>query len=160
MRRKDREVTDMEKILQIIDHSQILHLGLFAEGYPYVVPMHYGYAYEDGRLTFYLHSAKEDQKLDLIQENPHVCVELETNVALVSGGDVPCKYGAAFSSVIGTGTAQVVEDPQEKIKGLKLLMLAKTRKDFEINERMADSVAVIKKFLAEAQPVSKTFQLH
>lgn len=144
MRRKDREVTNMEKILQIIDHAQILHLGLFADGYPYVVPMHYGYAYENGQLTFYLHSAREGRKLDLIRENSHVCVELETNVALVSGEDVPCKYGAAFSSVIGTGTAQIVEDTQEKIKGLKRLMLAQTRKDFEIDERMAAAVAVIK----------------
>ena len=78
------------------------------------------------------------------QENLHVCVELETNVELVSGGDVPCKYGASFASVFGRGKAELVENEQEKIKGLKLLMQNQTQRAFEINEEMAATVAVIK----------------
>ena len=78
------------------------------------------------------------------QENPHVCVELETNVELVSGGDVPCKYGTSFASVFGRGQAELVENEQEKIKGLKLLMQNQTQRAFEINEEMAATVAVIK----------------
>ena len=80
------------------------------------------YEYAGNQLVFYLHCAKEGHKLDVMQENPHVCVELETNVELVSGGDVPCKYGASFASVFGRGKAELVENEQEKIKGLKLLM--------------------------------------
>ena len=43
MRRKDREVTDIQEILHIVDEAKILHLGLMDEGYPYIVPMHYGH---------------------------------------------------------------------------------------------------------------------
>ena len=110
MRRSDREVTDIDQIMEIVDQAKILHLGMFAEGYPYIVPLHYGYEYENGVLTFYLHSAGEGRKLDLIRANPNVCVELEANVELVSGHDIPCRYGAAFSSVIGTGKAEIVGD--------------------------------------------------
>lgn len=43
MRRKDREITDFGKIEKIISLAGYMHLGLFDEGYPYVVPLHYGY---------------------------------------------------------------------------------------------------------------------
>ena len=144
MRRIDREVTDLTEILKIIDAAKILHLGMMEQEYPYVVPMHFGYEYAGNQLVFYLHCAKEGHKLDVMQENAHVCVELETNVELVSGGDVPCKYGTSFASVFGRGKAELVENEQEKIKGLKLLMQNQTQRAFEINEEMAATVAVIK----------------
>ncbi len=156
MRRKDREVTDFTEILKIIDAAKFLHLGMMEQEYPYVVPMHFGYEYAENQLVFYLHCAKEGHKLDVMRENPHVCVELETDVELVSGGEVPCKYGSSFASVIGRGKAELVENEQEKIKGLKLLMQNQTQKAFEINEEMAASVAVIKvtvdEFTAKRRP--------
>ena len=144
MRRKDREVTNLTEILKIVDEAKILHLGMMEQEYPYVVPMHFGYEYVENKLVFYLHCAKEGHKLDVLKENPHVCVELETGVKLVSGGEVPCQYGAAFASVIGRGKAEIVEDEQEKIHGLKLLMENQTQRAFEMNEAMAATVAVIK----------------
>ena len=48
MTRREREVTDINDILQIINETKILHLGLSDEGWPYVVPMNYGYEYVDG----------------------------------------------------------------------------------------------------------------
>ena len=143
MRRKDREVTDMHDILQIVDKAKILHLGLFDGAYPYIVPLHYGYEYRDGILTFFVHGAREGKKLDCIRNNPHVCVELECDIELVSGGDVPCSYGAAYASVIGRGTAELVTAVPEKIRGLKLLMKNQTGRDFEIDDSMAASVEVI-----------------
>ena len=35
MRRKDREVTDLDEILGIVAVAKILHLGLFDGEYPY-----------------------------------------------------------------------------------------------------------------------------
>ena len=51
MTRREREVTDINDILQNINETKILHLGLSDEGCPYVVPMNYGYEYVDGKLT-------------------------------------------------------------------------------------------------------------
>ena len=55
MRRKDREILDLDKIESIIAGARYMHLGMFDENYPYVVPLHYGYEMKDGKLTFYVH---------------------------------------------------------------------------------------------------------
>ena len=144
MRRTDREVKDINEIRQILDEAKILRLGLFDGDYPYVVPLHYGYELEDGVLTFYIHGAKEGHKIDLINANPAACVELDCDVELISGGDVACGYGSTFSSVIARGKAEIVTDPEEKVKGLKVLMRHQTGREFEMNEKMAAAVAVIK----------------
>ena len=98
MRRKDREVTNIIEILQIIEKAKVLHLALFDADYPYIVPLHYGYEYTEGILIFYMHCAKEGHKLDLIRSNPNVCIEVESDVELISGGDVACKYGISLPS--------------------------------------------------------------
>ena len=74
MRRKDREVTNIIEILQIVEKAKVLHLALFDADYPYIVPLHYGYEYTEGILIFYMHCAKEGHKLDLLNRNPRVCV--------------------------------------------------------------------------------------
>ena len=148
MRRRDREVTDMFEILGIVDRAKILRLGLFDGEYPYVIPMHFGYEYTDGRLLFYLHSAREGHKLDLIGANPNVCVELDCDAELVS-----------FASVIGRGQAQILDDVEEKMKGLALLMKNQTGRDFAFSPEMTAAVAVIKvvvpEFSAKRRPKSR-----
>ena len=144
MRRTDRAVTDDEKIQAIIEKAKIVHIGMIDDNRPYVVPMQYGFVSAEGKLTLYVHCAKEGRKLDIIKKNPHVFIELETDVALVSGGDIPCKYGSAYASVMGDGIAILVEDVQEKILGLQLLMTAQTGRAFEITAQMTESVAVLR----------------
>lgn len=143
MRRKDREVTELQEILSIIEEAGYLHLSLFDGAYPYIVPLHYGWEYKEERLFFYMHAAREGHKLDLIRQNPCACIQLDCRVSLVSGGEVPCHYGAYYASVIATGRAQLVENPAEKIHALQLLMSQQTGRDFSITPDMADSVAVI-----------------
>ncbi|MBP0973120.1 MAG: pyridoxamine 5'-phosphate oxidase family protein [Oscillospiraceae bacterium] len=149
MRRNDRAVTEIAEIRAMLDKAQVLRLGLLDAGYPYVVPLHFGYAYADGQFIFYMHSAREGHKLDLIRQDPHVCVEVEGETTLVSGGEVACNYGALFASFIGRGTAEIVEDPAEKCRGLAILMRQQTGKDFAIREEMAASVAVVKVVVTE-----------
>ena len=115
MRRIDRAVTDNQQITFIIEQAKVVHIGMIDNDRPYVVPMQYGFIFNEGKLTLYVHCAKEGRKLDILKKNPCVFIELETNVAIVSGGDVPCKYGSEYASVMGDGTAFFVEDVKEKI---------------------------------------------
>lgn len=144
MRRKDREITDGAAVRSILDKARVLHLSMIDGDRPYVVPLHYGYTLDDGRLTLYLHSAKEGRKLDVLRKNSAVAFVLEADVALVSGGDLPCKYGAAYASVMGEGRATLLTDPAEKVAGLTVLMKTQTGRDFTITEAMAADVAVIR----------------
>ena len=144
MRRKDREVTDIRQIESIIEKAKVVHIGMIDGGAPYVVPMQYGYVFTDGALTLYLHGAKEGRKIDCIKKNQNVCIELETDIAPISGGDIPCKYSSAYASVMGDGTAEIVEDPKEKVFGLESIMKTQTGKAFTVSEEMAAAVSVIK----------------
>jgi len=144
MRRADREVTDYQQIQSIIEQAKVVHIGMLDNDRPYVVPMQYGFVFSDGTLTLYVHCAKEGRKLDILKKNPCVFIELETNVAIVSGGDIPCKYGSEYASVMGDGTAVIVEDVAEKISGLQLMMKTQSGRDFEITEQMATSVTVLR----------------
>ena len=144
MRRTDREVTDNRQIQSIIEQAKVVHIGMIDNDRPYVVPMQYGFVFADGQLTLYVHCAKEGRKLDVIKKNPRVFIELETEAAIISGGDIPCKYGSEYASVMGDGTVVVVEDVAEKILGLQLLMKTQTGRDFDISEQMTKSVTVLR----------------
>ena len=144
MRRIDRAVTDDQQITSIIEQAKVVHIGMIDNDRPYMVPMQYGFVFCDGKLTLYVHCAKEGRKLDILKKNPCVFIELETNVAIVSGGDVPCKYGSEYASVMGEGTAVIVEDVAEKILGLQLMMKTQSGRDFDITEQMATSVTVLR----------------
>ena len=69
---------------------------------------------------------------------------MEYGVGLVSGGEVPCRYGSTFESVIGYGRAEIVDNMDDKIEGLRLIMKNQTGKEFDISEQMTLSVEVIK----------------
>lgn len=156
MTRREREVTDMKEILTILDKCKVVHIGLADKDQPYIVPMNYGYTYEDGALTLYLHGAKEGYKYDLIRTNPKVCFEMECDV-IPFEGKVACQYGMAYSSIIGKGTAEIVEDVEEKIKDLSLFMKTQTGKEFAFNEKLVSIVNVIKiqvnEFTAKKRPI-------
>ena len=158
MRRKDREITDETAIRSILDKAQVVHLAMIDGDRPYVVPMNYGYALAAGRLTLYLHGAKEGRKLDVLQQNDRVAFVLETDVSPVSGGDIPCKYGEAYASVMGEGTAVLLDDPVQKIEALQILMKTQTGRDFDVTPDMADAVAVLRidvdSFTAKARPMA------
>ncbi len=159
MRRKDRQITDETAIRAILDKAQVLHLAMIDGDRPYVVPLHYGYSLIDGRLTLYLHSAKEGRKLDVLQKNGRVAFVLETDVSSISGGEIPCKYGAAYASVMGEGKAVFLTDPAKKAAGLQILMKIQTGREFTITEAMTESVAVLRvdveTYSAKSRPLTR-----
>ena len=65
MRRADREVTDVNEIIDIIDHCKVCHIAMMDGEWPYLLAMNFAYSYEDGQLIIYLHSAKEGKKMHI-----------------------------------------------------------------------------------------------
>ena len=143
MTKREFQITDEAQILEILDKSKVLHLGLAVNNEPYVVPMNYGYAMEDGKLTLYLHSAVQGKKLDMIRANPNVFFEMDCD-RMPFEGKVPCQYGLVYSSIMGRGTARIVDDVEEKMKAMTLLMKTQSGKDFTFNDRLVSIVAVIR----------------
>lgn len=146
----------MEEILSILDKAKVLHLGLVDGDEPYVVPMNYGYLMEDGKMTVYLHGALKGRKLELMRVNPKVFFEMDCDIVPFEG-KTACNYGITYASVMGRGKAVIVEDTEEKIKGLRVLMKTQTGRDFDITEKMAGIVSVIRidvsDFTAKKRPM-------
>ena len=136
-------VTDPEQIRHILDSGKVLHLGLSVNDEPYVVPMNYGYTMEDGKLVIYLHSAVKGKKLEMVRTNPRVCFNIDCD-RMPFEGRVPCQYGMVYSSILGRGTAALVEDPKDKMEAMSILMKTQTGKDFTFNERLVSIVTVIR----------------
>lgn len=153
--KREREVTDINEIKEILDKSMIVHVGMIDGDEPYVVPMNYGYTLEDGELCIYLHGATVGRKIDIIKKNPKVFFEMECDVTPFEG-KVACQYGTTYASVMGKGTAEVLEDVNDKIDGLAKFMKTQTGKDFTFDERMVSIVSVIKittrEFTAKKRP--------
>ena len=156
MTKREREVTDINEIIRYLDAAKVLHLGLMDGDEPYVVPMNYGYTMEEGKLTLYLHGATRGRKLDVMRANPKVFFSLECDLQPFEG-TVACKYGLAYASVMGRGIATIVEDVEEKKKGLSVLMKTQTGKDFTFEDRLTTIVSVIRidvlEFTAKRRPM-------
>ena len=141
--KRETRVTDPARIAHILDTAKVLHLGLAVNNEPYVVPMNYGYTMEEGKLVLYLHSAVQGKKLEMIRENPRVFFSIDCD-RMPFEGRVPCQYGLVYSSIMGRGTARIVEDVEEKKQAMTLLMKTQTGKDFSFEDRLVSIVAVIR----------------
>ena len=148
MTKREYEITDEAQIRRILDSAKVLRLGIAVDNVPYIYPMNYGYTMEDGKLSLYLHSAVKGDKLDLLRKNPNVCFELDCDHVPFEG-KIACQYGLAYSSIMGCGTATIVEDVNEKMQAMTALMKTQTQKDFEFNDRLVSIVAVIRIDVAE-----------
>ena len=148
MTKRERQVTDPQQILDILNKGKVLHLGLAVDNEPYVVPMNYGYTMENGNLVLYLHSALRGKKLAMIRKNPNAFFEIDCDLQPFEGVK-PCQYGLVYSSIMGRGTASLVDDVEAKKQAMMALMKTQTGKDFIFEDRWVDIVAVIRIDVAE-----------
>lgn len=144
MRRKDREVTDSMKIENIISQCTCCRIGFYDDGEVYIVPLNFGYEIKNNTYIFYFHGAKEGRKINLINKNPLVGFEMDTNYVL-NEADLACGYSARFQSIIGNGVVSIVSEINEKKLGLSLLMEHSTgKRDWNFDEKMLHAAAVFK----------------
>ena len=90
----------------------------FGGGAPYVIPMSYGFAQENGRFTLYMHGAGEGEKIERIKADPRAAFTMFTGNVVCGSGEEACRYSTSFDSVCGSGTIRIVTDETEKRAGL------------------------------------------
>lgn len=129
MRRKDRELLEREQIEPIIKACKVCRLAMIADGKPYVVPMNFGYEWDETGLTLYFHSGVKGKKIEALRQNPAVCFEMDIEDGLTGSGDLACKYSYAFSSVVGEGNVVFVQTEDEKCRGFDAIMRHLTGRD-------------------------------
>jgi len=97
----------------------------------------------DGKLTLYMHGAPVGRKLDILRVNPKLFIEIDTDIVPFAGR-FACEYGICYSSVMGEGVAEIIEDVEGKKEALSILMKTQTKMDFEFSDKMVGGVTVIK----------------
>ncbi len=148
MRRKDKEITDVQHIHAIIKNAEFCHLSMCNDNIPYCVAMNYGVDPVNPSVL-YLHGASLGQKFDFIHSNPRVCITIETKCELIRDDDV-CEWGMRYESVILQGSAEILSDDAEKTHGLRCIVGHFTEKLPEsFPEQMLSRTAVIKATITE-----------
>ncbi|QQO09963.1 pyridoxamine 5'-phosphate oxidase family protein [Breznakiella homolactica] len=145
MRRKDREITDVNEILEVINSCKVCRLAMADNNRPYIVPLNFGYTFEGDRMVLYFHSAKTGEKIDIMKKNGTVCFEMDGDHTLIEGPHA-CDYGFAYRSVIGFGTVSFIEDDKEKTFALNTIMKHQTddSREYTYGENHLRNVCVYK----------------
>lgn len=103
---------------QILREEAVGRLGLCRDGVPYVVPLNY--AYHNGEIFF--HGApRGGRKIDCLKANKQACFSVDRVEGMLPHPD-PCRYNFRFRSVLAEGIIGLVENPAEKLAGLRLLV--------------------------------------
>lgn len=143
MRRRDREITEMEEIINILEKCKTADIAMIDAGRPYVIPLSYGYEVVKNQLILYFHSAREGRKIEILKHNNSVCFSIykEGNPVYEK---IPCNSGYYFLSVIGNGVVEFIEEPAEKQKALSKMFAHQAGREVSFDEKQAETVCVFK----------------
>jgi hypothetical protein len=141
MRRQDKEITERDTIERLLDDALVLHLGLVDDGRPYVVPLNFG---REGD-ALYVHCAAQGRKLRCLAAQPAVCVAVERLDRVTKGASACGEWTSHYESVIGFGTARVVDDAAERERGLQAIMAKYSgRRDWSFKPEMLAKTVVVR----------------
>ena len=120
MRKKEREITDIDEISSIISHADVCRIALSDNNIPYIVTMNFGF--QTGSVNrLYFHSAVDGKKLEIIRRNNYVCFEFDIDHQL-NPGENACDFGMSYRSVVGWGNIKIITKEEEKKSGLDCIM--------------------------------------
>jgi len=139
MRRSEKEIIDKVEIEDIIRRAEICRLALSVSDQPYIVPVNFGY--KDNCL--YIHSARAGQKIEMLKRNNRVSFEMEIGAEVILE-ETACDCRARYKSVIGTGRAYLVDDPEGKRKGLDILMAHYSERLFTFADNKIAGMLIIR----------------
>lgn len=108
----EREVFDPVLIEEMLKQFQHVNIAMNDEdGYPYVVPVNYGFEIKNEKLLVYVHCMKRGKKVDLLRKDPRVCLEFS---AFNDFPDRPYKgHRHDYRSVIAKGVMRLVDAKDE-----------------------------------------------
>lgn len=141
MRRKDREVTSHEWMMEVLDRGEWIELAMAGkDGWPYTVPLNYGF----GDDFIIIHCAKEGKKIDLLKENNKVAFNVTVDEEIIRNEEDPTKFTMKYKSVSGRGIAEFIEDNTAKREALEIMMEHYRGPKGPITEEKISVTAVIK----------------
>jgi uncharacterized protein len=104
---------DQATVWPLLDRAEVLHLSFVDDGGPYSVPVNFARLGD----TLYLHSGRKGRKAAALGSG--VAVAFSAVVSLeAKTGPAACNFSYRFESVAGTGSARLVGDEKERLRGM------------------------------------------
>lgn len=142
MRRFDREITDENEIVAIMEACDVCRLAFHDEDYPYILPLNFGMKVTKEHIELYFHGALEGTKYALIEKDPRVSFEMDCEHRIVS--DRERGYCTMeYRSVIGQGRI-VMLSTDETYDALCILMKHYHEEAFAFNKAVMPQTKVFK----------------
>ena len=148
MRRKDREIKDLNDIMAIIEKCDVCNLAFFDEEYPYIVPLNFGVTLLDGTITLYFHGANAGKKLDLIEKNNKVGFEMDCSHRLILG-EKACNSTMEYESVCGNGIVEILSESEKQEALIYLMKQYSGKEEHEFDKSSINAVSVFKLTVSE-----------
>jgi nitroimidazol reductase NimA-like FMN-containing flavoprotein (pyridoxamine 5'-phosphate oxidase superfamily) len=114
VRRKDREITDVKKIREVLKSTKYVTVALCRNNEPYLVSLSHGY--DDQNNCLYFHCAPEGKKLIYAEANNKVWGQ----AVLDYGVTEECDY--AYTSVHFSGTFSIISEQKEKQHAIEIMV--------------------------------------
>jgi len=128
IRRKDKAITDIHEMRQILRTAQYVTLAMCLNDEPYLVSLSHGY--DEERNCIYFHCAKEGKKIDILNAN-----NLVWGQALVDHGYVQGACDHLYATTQFRGRVTFVEDIEEKEHALRIMIQSLEDNPEEIIEK-------------------------
>lgn len=112
MRRSEKAMSQ-EETMEVLEKAEYGVVSTISpDNTPYGTPMNFAWA--DGAI--YFHCALEGHRMENLQSNSNVCLNVVDSVVLM-----PEKFNTQYRSVTVFGSMHIVEDKDEKTKGIKAI---------------------------------------
>lgn len=122
MRRKDREITELGEIVDIMKRCDVCRIAINDGEYPYILPLNFGFEIIGEDIVIYIHGAREGTKHELIRRNNKVSFEMDCSHRLIAPqGEEGCTASMTYESVIGQGRMTPLTDG-EKAHALSVIL--------------------------------------
>ena len=121
MRRKDREVNDINEILRIMKDCDDMVLAFNDESSPYILAVNFGVSENGDEITLYIHGATEGKKYDYLKDGAVASFQMSTNHKLIMDKERGyCTMN--YESIVGRGEVYELHDYDEKEAALEVLV--------------------------------------
>lgn len=138
-----KTLLDKAEVLNVIASCEVCFVAMTdMGGMPYVLPFNFGI--DKGEI--YLHSGTHGLKIDILKQNPNVCIAFSTSHQLAyQDAGVACSHFMKYKSALVHGKVEFIDDYESKIESLNIIMKHYTgRADFKYNTPAVNSVLVFK----------------
>lgn len=142
MRRKDREITDFDEIIEVMKKCDVCRIALNDDGYPYILPLNFGMKTEGEQITLYFHGSGEGKKYELIGRDNRASFEMDCAHKLIADREA-CRCTMGYESIVGRGRIEIVPTG-EKQEALRALMEQYHEEGFPFRQEVADRTTVMK----------------